>query len=109
MNKGSQTVVLGAMTVTVLNASVASLSKSTVKYPALRILFGGFIVTVTLLVVSDYNAQLAEAFAILIMLGTVIGSNGEGLIALAGKLTGTNTTITPVRGTILNPSDGQPK
>lgn len=57
----------------------------------MKIILGGFIVTVTLLVVSDSQPELAESMALLIMLATLFGPNGNALTDLITKLT-TNPT-----------------
>ena len=83
--------ILGAMTVTIAESTVASLSNKSGKMPATKIIIGGYLVTVALLIGSDINAEVAEGFALLIMLASVFGPNGTTLAKLITRVTGGTT------------------
>lgn len=85
-----QPIIIGCMAVAVLDTTIVDLRKSTNKSPAFRIILGGFVVTVALLVVSDSQPEIAETVALLILLATLFGPNGTALADLLAKLTGTD-------------------
>lgn len=80
--KQVQTIIVGCMVITVANAMVSNLTSSTTKGPAARIVIGGWVLTVGLLLASEAQPEIAEAFAILITMATLFGPNGEALVKL---------------------------
>lgn len=110
MVKGSQSVVLGSMVLTVGNAALYDLSTSGRKAPAIKIMVGGFILTISLLALTDAQPAIGEGLAVLIAIGSVLGPSGDTLIKWLAKLSGVKVSdITPTSSPSLNPSDGQPK
>ena len=85
--KGTQAIILASMSVAVGNTVVSSLTTEQVRAPAPRILIGGFVATIGLLVASEAYPQIAESLAILIMLATLFGPNGTALVNTITRLT----------------------
>lgn len=82
----SQPLIIGAITIAVLDTTVADLRSTTGNTPAFRIIIGGFVVVITLLAVSDYSEELADSFAILILLATLIGPKSGGISEFLSKV-----------------------
>ncbi len=84
----SKALILGSMTVAVADATVNNLTRNTTaRMPSSRILIGGFVVSVGLLLLSDANEQIADTAAILILLAVLFGPNGGSLNRLVAGLT----------------------
>lgn len=81
----SQPLIIGAITIAVVDTTVADLRTSN-GGPKFRIIIGGFVVVITLLAVSDYSEQLADSFAILIVLATVFGPKAGGISEFLSKV-----------------------
>lgn len=98
----AQSIILGTMAITIIDATIGNLESSKARVPASRILIGGYLVTMVLLVGSEVSPSVAEGMSILIMLGSLFGPNGGALTQLVSKLTTTNTLpkqpLTPVKG-----------
>lgn len=97
----SQPLVLGAMAVAVADTSINYLSKSTseqVRTPPIKVIVGGLVVTVGLLVISEQNEKFADSMALLIMLATVFGPNGNALAKAIDKVAGTSSVKSVSRG-----------
>lgn len=107
--KQTQAVILGSMTVAVINAAVTSLTTpATAKPMSLpRIVIGGWIITTALLLGSDVQPEISEGFAVLILFGSLFGPNGTVLADIAGRVTGPNGQFQPVRGSSSNLDSGQ--
>lgn len=82
----SQPLIIGAITVAVIDTTVADLRSTTGNTPAFRIIIGGFVVVVTLLAVSEYSEELADGFALLILLATVFGPKAGGISSFLSKV-----------------------
>lgn len=85
--------IIGCMAVAILDTTINDLRSNTNKSPAFKIILGGFVVTVTLLIVSDSQPEIAETMALLILLATLFGPNGTALADLATKLTTNPATV----------------
>lgn len=86
-----QPVILASMAVAVIDSSVGNLQRNPKSYvPPSRIIFGGFIITIGLLIGSEINGQVAEALAILIVLGSIFGPTGGGLAHMISHLSTTD-------------------
>lgn len=83
----SQPLIIGAVTLAVIDTTVNDLRKSSSKGPSFRIVIGGFIVAIGLLALSDYQEDLADGLAILILLTTMFGPNGGALADLLTRTT----------------------
>ena len=91
--------ILGAMTVTVVETTVAALASDTAsKVAPVRILIGGYLVTVALLIGSDVNEEVAQAFALLIMLASIFGPNGTTVAKVVTRVTGGKSKLTTSGG-----------
>ena len=97
--KQTQSIILGCMVVAVVNTTVVSLKDSARPAPAARILIGGWILTVGLLLGSDFQPELAEGIAVLILFGSLFGPNGTVLADVLTKATSTGSTVNVVHGT----------
>jgi len=88
------------MLITVADAAISNLvdEKGTSKAPAVRIVIGGWLVTVVLLVASDSQPDLVAGFATLIMLGSIFGPNGAASLKIVQKVL--NTAAVPLRRTV---------
>lgn len=84
----SQPLIIGAISIAVIDTTIADLTDSDSNGPQLKIIIGGFVVLVTLLALSDYREDIADSLAILILLATVIGPKGGAISHLIDKLTG---------------------
>jgi len=86
--KATQTYILGAMLITVTDAAISNLigEGSGKKAPAVRIVVGGWLVTVVLLAVSDSQPDLVAGFATLIMLGSIFGPNGAAILKVVQRV-----------------------
>lgn len=83
----SQAIILASMTVVTIDSGIHSLtSNKTARVPESRIVIGGFLVTIGLLVFSEFNEELSEAMAILILLATIFGPSGGSLTKLVERL-----------------------
>lgn len=100
MMKPTQTYILGTMLITVADAAISNLvgEGGTSKAPAVRIIIGGWLVTVVLLVASDSQPDLVAGFATLIMLGSLFGPNGAASLKIVSKVL--DTAKVPLRRTI---------
>lgn len=100
----AQSIILGTMAVTVIDAIVSNLQTTQSRVPASRILIGGYLATMILLIGSDVAPELAEATSILVMIGSLLGPDGGAFIKLISKasskniLTNSNAGLTPVKG-----------
>ena len=85
----SQPLIIGAVSLAVIDTAVSDLRKSTgAKAPQFKIIIGGFVVVVVLLALSDSQEELADSIAIVILLATLFGPNAGALATLITKLTG---------------------
>lgn len=98
-----QTVIIVSTAVATGSTVVANLVSTKSRTPAPRIVLGGFALTVGLLVMSEFQPDLAEAFAILLMIAALVGPNGTELFKLVTRLSGyqpaTSTGATRSGGT----------
>lgn len=84
----SQSLIIGSVTIAALDTTIHDLTdKNKSNGPSFRIVIGAFVVLIVLLAVSDSNEELADAFAILILLSTLFGPSGGALSDLIGKVT----------------------
>lgn len=83
----SQQLIIGSVAIAVVDTVVTDLQATQSKGPSFRIVIGGFVVLVTLLAISETNEQLADGFAVAILLATLIGPKGGALTKLVTKLT----------------------
>lgn len=90
----SQPLIIASVTIAMADTAITDLRKSGASVPALRIVFGGVIIMVVLLAVSDFNEEIADSVAILILLATLIGPKGGALNTLLGKLVGPDSVAT---------------
>lgn len=98
----SQTVILSSMTIAVVAALTTNIaSKSETKGSPVRIVIGGYLVTVGLLLGSEVNEKVAEGFAILILTASLFGPNGDVFANLITRTVGGTPTAPPA-----NPSYG---
>lgn len=82
----SQPLIIGAISIAVIDTTVADLRTTTKNVPTFRIIIGGFVVVVALLAVSEYNEELADSFAILVLLATVFGPKAGGISSFLSKV-----------------------
>ena len=91
----SQTIILGSMAVAVGATVVSNLAKSKQRTPTPRIVIGGFVVTIGLLVTAEWQPGLAQGLAVLILAATLV-ANGDVLFATLTNLSGPKMgTATP--------------
>lgn len=83
----SQPLIIGAVSLAVIDTTIVDLKGSTSKSPTFKIVLGGFIVMVVLLALSDSQEELADSLALLILLATLVGPKGGALSDLLTKLT----------------------
>lgn len=84
----SQPLIIGSITIAALDTTISDLRLHEAnKGPSFRIVIGAFVVMVVLLVVSDSNEELADAFALLILLSTLFGPTGGALSDLIERVT----------------------
>lgn len=91
----SQAVILGSMTVVTIDSGIKSLITDTgVRVPPSRIVIGGFLITIALLMGSEASPKLAEGFAVLLLVAELFGPTGGGLTqaVLAATKGGVPTT-----------------
>ena len=95
----SQQLIVGSVAIAVLDATVSDLQANNAGIgPPLKVLIGGFVVVVVLLVASDFNEELADAFAVLLLLATLFGPKGGGITKLVLNVTTKPTPTVPVSG-----------
>lgn len=83
----SQPLIIGAVGVAILDTTITDLTDhNTSNGPSFRIVIGGFVVMVGLLALSDAAEELADAMAILILVGTLVGPKGGALSTLVSKM-----------------------
>ncbi len=100
--RAPKTVILGAMAITIVNASVGNLVVSNTKVPTVSILIGGYLVTIVLLVGSEMNEQVAVALALFVLFGSLFGTGNTSLSSVITKLVTNAKSINPVKGTSIN-------
>lgn len=84
----SQAVILGSMTVVTVDSGIKSLLGNTVtRVPPSRIIIGGFLVTIALLLTSEASPRVAEGFAVLILAAELFGPTGGGLASAVSTVT----------------------
>lgn len=86
----SQPLIIGAVSLAAIDTVVTDLrgkSKDS-NSPSFRIVIGGFVTIVALLALSDYNEELADTLALIILLATLFGPNGGGLADFLNKAMG---------------------
>lgn len=76
VNVASKKILL-AMAVTVAVTAIGNMRKDKKRTPDPRILIGGFAATIMLLVASEFSDDIPEGLAILSMIATLVGPNGE--------------------------------
>lgn len=96
MKSGGQALIIGGMSIAILDTTIQDLKTHSNRGPAIKVILGGFIVTVTLLIVSDSQPELAESLALLILLATLFGPNGTALTDLVTKVTSGKVTTQTV-------------
>lgn len=96
--KPTQTIIVASMTVAVVNATVASLSKSQTKGPPARIIIGGWVLTVGLLLGSEAQPGIAESIAVLVLFASLFGPNGTVLADALTKATTSTKAIAVKKG-----------
>lgn len=83
----NQKFILGSMALIVTNNVVANLANSEAKTPAPKIVIGGFALTVGMLIMSEFQPELARALVIVMLIASFVGPNGTALLNLITKLT----------------------
>jgi len=72
----AQPVIAASMGAAVAVNTVAALKASDAPLPGPRLIAGGFIVTVSLLLLSEVQPNIATSLALLIVVASLIGPNG---------------------------------
>lgn len=101
----SQAIVLGSMIVVTIDSGVKTLLDDGSRVPQTRIVIGGFLVTIGLLMLSEAAPKVAEGMAILILAAELFGPTGGGLAktvktvtSKAPQIVGANPTSTQIPG-----------
>jgi len=84
--------------VAVIDTVVGDLISNDNKGPQFRIVIGGFIVLVTLLALSDFQEDVADSLAIVILLATLFGPKGGSLSKVLSRITASGYKVpsTPI-------------
>lgn len=84
----SQPYIVGAMVVAVADTALSGIINEGNRVPPMRVIVGGWAVTVGLLVLADNHDAFASAMATLILLATLAGPNNDGLFKSLGNAVG---------------------
>ena len=87
MANKSQAVILGCMAVSLTETLVGGVIGDVPHTSVIRTFIGGYVVTMGLLITSEMNPQFAESFAILILLASTFGPNGEPFLKFLSSST----------------------
>lgn len=95
----SQELVIGAVALAVVDTSISNLKKTTTRAPAMKIVLGGFVTVVALLLVSEASEDIADTVAVIILLSTLFGPTGGALADLVTKVTKSDSVSTAPKTT----------
>lgn len=84
----SEPLIIGSVALAVIDTTVGDLIDSNQRGPSFKVVIGGFIVTIVLLVVSEANEEVADGLAVVLLLATLFGPKGGALSTVIGKVTG---------------------